>query len=92
MEKKRFHIYVSGIVQGVFFRANTFKKAKELGIFGWVRNLADGRVEILIEGQCSKIKEFIEWAKKGTPPARVEKIEIIEEEYKNEFDDFNILY
>ena len=53
-EEKRVHIFVSGLVQGVFFRDSTRQKAQELGITGWVRNLIDGRVEIVAEGEKGK--------------------------------------
>lgn len=89
---KRLRIFVYGKVQGVFFRANTRKKAKRLGIKGWVRNRKDGSVEILAEGKKEKIKELIGWARSGPPAARVEKIEKNKEKIKKEFRDFKIRY
>jgi len=59
---KRVHIFVSGIVQGVFFRHFTSMKAKQLGLTGWVRNLRDGRVEMVCEGNEDAIKEMIAWS------------------------------
>jgi len=59
-EKIRAHILVSGIVQGVFFRANTAEKARELSLLGWVKNLPDGRVEAVFEGEKEKIEEIID--------------------------------
>lgn len=88
--KVRVHIFVSGRVQGVFFRHNTKKKALELGLTGWVKNLPDGRVEAVFEGERDKIDKILEWAKKGPFLAKVEKLDVKEEDYKGEFDDFEI--
>ena len=88
--KARVHIFVSGRVQGVFFRENTRKRAKKLGIKGWVRNLPDGRVEAVFEGEKSKVKELINRTKKGSLIARVDELKVILEEYKEEFDNFEI--
>lgn len=89
-QKARAHIFVSGRVQGVFFRQNTRKKARELGISGWVKNLPDGRVEAVLEESKEKIEEIIEWAKQGSVIARVDEIEVFWEEHKGEFNDFAI--
>jgi acylphosphatase len=86
----RNHLFISGKVQGVFFRLNTRNKAEELGIFGWVKNLSDGRVEILVEGKKEKIEEFIKWAKRGPLFAKVEELESEQQEFKGEFDSFKI--
>ena len=91
-DKTRFHIFVSGRVQGVFFRENARRKAKKLGILGWVKNLADSRVEVLLEGDKKKIEEMIRWIKKGPIFAKVEGMEVLTEEYQREFDDFEIKY
>ena len=91
MNKKiRAHIFVQGLVQGVFFRANTYKKAKDLGLFGWIRNLPDGRVEAIFEGEKDKVKEIIEWLKKGPMFAKIDDISVNFEDYKAEFNDFII--
>lgn len=89
---KRAHIFVSGRVQGVFFRQNALKKAKSLGISGWIKNTKDGRVEAIIEGEEEKINTMIEWLKVGPALARVKNIEIIWEKAKEEFQDFEIQY
>jgi len=91
-EKVRVHLIISGFVQGVFFRSNTQEKAKEIGVFGWVRNLGDGRVEAVFEGEKEKVLKIIEWVKKGPELARIENVEIKWEEYQGEFDDFEIKY
>ncbi len=87
----RVHIFISGKVQGVFFRDSTKTRAKELGVSGWVRNLPDGRVEAVLEGQKEIVEEMVEWCRKGPEYARVTGMEVIEENYKNEFDNFSLL-
>ena len=89
-EKVRAQIFVSGKVQGIFFRDNTRKRAEELGVYGWVRNLPDGRVEAVFEGEKEKVEEMIEWAKKGPEFAKVNGIEVEWQEYKGEFKNFEI--
>lgn len=86
----RAHIYVSGLVQGVFFRASMQEVARSLGVRGWVRNLPDGRVEAVLEGEEDKVLKVIEWARKGPPLARVEEVKVEWEEYRGEFRDFSI--
>ena len=88
----RARVYVHGLVQGVFFRANTRKVAKRLGLRGYVRNLPDGRVEAVFEGDEENVRKAIEWCRKGPPLARVEKVEVVWEEPRGDFDDFVILY
>jgi len=90
MTLARVHIYVSGRVQGVFYRSNTRKRALELGLTGWVRNLPDGRVEIVAEGEREKLERLIEWCRRGPPLARVEDLEIRWEKPRGEFDSFTI--
>ncbi|MEM0482640.1 MAG: acylphosphatase [Nitrososphaerota archaeon] len=92
MRNVRVRVFVSGIVQGVFFRQNAKRVADSLGLKGWVRNLRDGRVEAVIEGPEERVAEMVEWMKRGPPLARVEKVEVIREEYKGEFRDFRITY
>ena len=88
----RVHIFISGLIQGVFFRANTQKKAEDLGITGWVKNVPDGRVEIVAEGERQKVEDLIEWAKKGPLIARVDNLDIEWQEYVGEFDSFETKY
>jgi len=90
MAKKRLHLGVSGRVQGVFYRAETAKVAKSLGLTGWVRNLPDGRVEIVVEGDEEALQQFQRWCRQGPPAARVEEIEAREETWRGEFEDFSI--
>ena len=84
----RVRVFISGIVQGVFFRSSTRDKAGELGICGWVRNLADGRVEAVFEGEEEKVEKMVEWCRKGPEYARVSAVDVIPEEYKGEFSGF----
>jgi acylphosphatase len=84
----RKHAFFEGKVQGVFFRANTRDKAQEEGVNGWVKNLSDGRVEAVFEGAESKVNRVIEWCKHNQPYARVDDVEVQEEEATGEFDRF----
>ncbi|MCS6785094.1 MAG: acylphosphatase [Candidatus Caldarchaeum sp.] len=68
-------VRVYGRVQGVFFRASMKEEADRLGLEGWVRNNPDGTVESLIVGDEAKVKELVEWCRKGPPSAKVSKIE-----------------
>ncbi|MFB6217279.1 MAG: acylphosphatase [Candidatus Aenigmatarchaeota archaeon] len=87
----RAHVYVSGRVQGVTFRASTRRKARELNIDGWVRNLDDGRVEAVFEGDEDSVKEIVEWCKEGPSAARVDDVEIEWEDFVGE-QGFDIRY
>lgn len=92
MAKKRVHVFISGKVQGVWFRAYTKEEADRLGIKGWVRNLPDGRVEAVFEGDEQAVEEMVRWCHKGSPMSRVERVEVQEEPYRGEFEDFSIRY
>mgnify|MGYP001619517122 CR=1 FL=1 len=85
-------ILVSGIVQGVFYRNHANQKARKLGITGFVKNEPDGRVLVVAEGKEEKLKELIEWTKRGPLLAKIEKIEVEWDKAKGEFIDFKILY
>ncbi len=86
--KVRVHVLVSGRVQGVFYRAFTQEKAREHRVKGWVQNLADGRVEAILEGEKEDVDRLIFDLKKGPLYARVDNIEIVLEDYMDEFKDF----
>jgi len=88
--KSRIHVFLSGRVQGVFFRDFTRRWAQILGLTGWVRNVFDGRVEVLAEGEEEKLKMLLEKLKEGPPLARVENMEASWEDYKAEFNDFTV--
>jgi len=88
----RAHIFVSGLVQGVFFRARTRRKAQELGIKGWVRNLPDGRLEAVFEGEEERVREMLKWAQNGPPGAQISDFQAKWEEYEEEFENFEVRY
>lgn len=88
--KVRAHVYVSGRVQGVFFRWETRDEAVRHGVKGWVRNLPDGRVEAVFEGEKEAVERLVEFCRQGPPGARVEKIQLTWEEPKGEFEGFHI--
>jgi acylphosphatase len=75
-ELSRARVVVSGRVQGVFFRAETRNRARLLGLAGWVRNNADGRVEAVFEGERDKVESMIGWCRRGPAHAAVEDVEI----------------
>ncbi|MDI6711664.1 MAG: acylphosphatase [Anaerosomatales bacterium] len=79
MERIRVHVWVSGIVQGVFYRASTAEAARSAGLDGWVRNLPDGRVEAVLEGPRDSVERVVAWMRSGPPRAVVESLEAIEE-------------
>lgn len=71
------HLIVSGKVQGVFYRKHTRSAAKELGLTGWVRNLSDGRVEILAEGTEQQLAQLQQWCYKGSPRSKVTDVTLV---------------
>ena len=72
----RAHVFVSGRVQGVFFRVFTREQAGERGVNGWARNLPDGRVEAVFEGPRAAVERVVEWCRHGPPYAEVSTVEI----------------
>jgi len=92
MKHKRYHVLISGRVQGVCFRANTWKAAHSLGVTGWVRNLPDGRVETVFEGEQNNAEAMFAWCQTGTPPAHVVHVEAEEENAEGSFTSFDIVY
>jgi len=92
MSSKRIRIIVTGKVQGVFFRQALKVMAKKNNIFGWVKNLKDGRVEAVLEGDEEKIGRIVEWSHGGPANARVEDVEIHNEKFSGEFSKFDVLY
>ena len=89
---KRVHVYISGRVQGVFFRAETQRVSQGFNITGWVRNMADGRVEAVFEGDDADIDKMLAWCYIGPSAARVEEVLTEEEPYIGEFRDFSVKY
>lgn len=86
----RVHIYISGRVQGVLYRSNTRRRAQKRGLTGWVRNLPDGRVEAVVEGEEERVEELIQWCRRGPPSALVTGLEIKREPPTDEFENFSI--
>jgi len=70
----RVHLLVSGRVQGVFYRQSTVDEARRLGLAGWVRNLPDGRVEVLAEGEREGLEALARFCRRGPPAARVDDV------------------
>lgn len=79
-------------MQGVYFRANAQRRALELALRGWVRNLADGRVEAVCEGERDMIEQLIAWCRVGPPGARVDNVDVAWETLRDEFETFAIRY
>ncbi len=89
---KRIHIFVTGRVQGVFFRQSTRVMAIKNNVNGWVSNLDDGRVEIIAEGDESNINALAEWCKTGPANSRIDEFELIDENSTGEFKIFEVRY
>ena len=89
---KRLHLFVSGIVQGVYFRQSLKETADKNNVSGWVRNLPDQRVEAVLEGDESNVDAVADWSYFGPAGAVVEDLEIINEPYRGEFSNFEIRY
>ena len=85
------HVFISGFVQGVGLRYFIRRKALDFGLGGWVRNLPDGRVEVIFQGSDEKIKEIIILCRKGPFLAEVKNVEVAWEETKEEFKNFEIV-
>ena len=92
MSSKRVRIFVTGKVQGVYFRQTLKVMAKKNDVFGWVKNLKDGRVESILEGDKEKVDRLVEWAHGGPASARVETVEVQNENFIAEFSKFDVLY
>jgi acylphosphatase len=88
----RAHVVISGIVQGVFYRASTKEMAVQLGLKGWVRNTNDGRVEAEFEGEETSVKEMISWCHRGPKNAEVSDVTVDYKKFLGEFEEFCIKY
>jgi len=91
MALKQLQLLVRGRVQGVYFRASTQREARRLGITGWVKNRADGTIEIVAEGEEVSIRELYGWAQKGPTAARVERVDTRWRSFTGDFPDFRII-
>tara|TARA_B100000686_G_scaffold312719_1_gene357474 strand:+ start:367 stop:645 length:279 start_codon:yes stop_codon:yes gene_type:complete len=92
MSLKQIHIFVTGRVQGVFFRQSTRVIAIKNNVNGFVRNLDDGRVEIIAQGEEQNINKLIDWCRTGPANSRVDEFELKEESITEEFENFEVKY
>jgi acylphosphatase len=92
MEKKQLHLIVEGRVQGVWFRDSTRRQALSAGVYGWVKNRADGKVEAVLEGDADAVNKVAEWCRQGPPGARVTRVHEQEEPWSGQFDSFDIIF
>jgi acylphosphatase len=90
-DKVCIHCHVSGLVQGVWYRASTQEQAKKLNLTGWVRNLPDGRVEVMACGEKSIVLAMQEWLKDGPPRAKVSDVTYEEVDWKDDLNEFQVL-
>jgi len=90
--RRRLHLRIRGLVQGVSFRWHTRRIAGSLGLTGWVRNLPDGSVEVMAEGEEDALQNFIAWCRKGPELARVESVEEHFADPTGEFFDFRLIH
>ena len=88
----RAHVVVEGRVQGVFFRGSVREQAVGAGLRGWVRNLPDGRVEAVFEGEAAQVQALVDFSRSGPRGARVTGAEVSFAEARGEFTDFSIRY
>jgi acylphosphatase len=88
----RRHLTIQGQVQGVVFRGTLQEEAGRQEVQGWCRNCPDGSVEAVLEGEEAAVQKVIAWCHKGPPAARVTRVEVFEEPYKNEFTSFQIRF
>lgn len=87
---QRWTFYISGKVQGVFYRQSTLEKARQLELSGFARNLPDGRVEVVAEGEKNQLQQLLDWCWQGPERARVDDIELIPDHATQEFNGFSI--
>ncbi len=89
---QQLHVTIRGRVQGVFFRAWTQETAVKLGLTGWVKNLRDGKVEVLSQGKKETLEKFLSECRKGPPAAHVEEIEHEYEKIETVYPTFEIRF
>jgi acylphosphatase len=86
------HVFIHGRVQGVGFRHFIKVNAEEVGVFGWVKNLPDGRVEAIFAGPIDHIREMVNRCERGPGASRVDDIDVTVEEANGEYNDFEVRY
>jgi acylphosphatase len=92
MAKSRAKLIIKGIVQGVNFRYYTQQEARKYDVTGWVRNLADGSVAAIFEGEEEDVEAMIQWCRHGPPSADVTQLVVQPEEYRGEFQSFSVKF
>ncbi|OGH01915.1 MAG: hypothetical protein A2600_09620 [Candidatus Lambdaproteobacteria bacterium RIFOXYD1_FULL_56_27] len=85
-------LFVAGLVQGVYYRANCQQKARELGLKGYVRNLRDGRVEVFCQGPPEAVQALENWCWQGSHAAKVEQVQALTDPLEPDLHNFKILY
>lgn len=89
---QQLHAFVTGRVQGVFFRDTTEKKAKELGLTGWVRNTSDGRVEVLAQGGRKELQKLLDFLEEGSSAANVDDVDHQFTDGDEQYEEFSVRY
>jgi len=92
MAKSRAKLIVKGIVQGVNFRYYTQREARKNNVTGWVRNLADGSVAAVFEGEEEDVESMVQWCRHGPSGAHVSELIVQPEEYRGEFQSFSVKF
>ena len=90
--KVRSHVIIDGKVQGVFFRMETQRAANKFGVSGWVRNLPNGTVEAVFEGEHSRVDQILKWCETGPSLSDVKRVDVTWESYAGEYEGFEITY
>ena len=88
----RVHVFVSGRVQGVAYRYFVERRAADIPVTGWVRNLRDGRVEIMAEGEKADLESFLGFLGQGPRMADVDDLDVLWEDYRGEYENFRIKF
>lgn len=86
----RVHVWIHGVVQGVYFRQSTRRQAQAAGVTGWVRNSADGSVEAVFEGEAGAVANVVTWCHRGPVAAFVSQVDVVNEPYTGEFSLFRV--
>ena len=92
MANIRMHVYVSGYVQGVAYRYSAVRQARSLSLAGWVKNLHDGRVELMIEGEEGAVRQMLDWCYHGPRSARVTEVQAEARPYSGKYTGFELRF
>lgn len=91
-KRTRAHLFISGVVQGVSYRASTQVEAQKRGVVGWVKNLDDGRVEAVLQGPRERVDDLIRWCHHGPPAAKVDQVVVSWENPGDDWKSFDVHY